>query len=163
MTGFAADLVLMRRKAQERSKKIGRLIFAVTSCQGLPSKVKETRGKAGVNIHAQQMSRISGFATLGGITCILYANYGKPVSLHSRKLVNYSRKTLSSTARFWHGRSMDGHKFESMEIIVDNEQELIAERMIALRPYPALKLFRDAMYSALKDKLPPDVWDYPTP
>jgi len=34
---------------------------------------------------------------------------------------------------------------------------------IALRPYPALKLFRDAMYAALKDKLPPDVWDYPTP
>jgi len=32
-----------------------------------------------------------------------------------------------------------------------------------LRPYPALKLFRDAMYAALKDKLPPDVWDYPTP
>ena len=47
--------------------------------------------------------------------------------------------------------------------IVDNEQGLIVERTIALRPYPALKLFRDAMYAALKDKLPPDVWDYPTP
>jgi hypothetical protein len=46
---------------------------------------------------------------------------------------------------------------------VDNEQGLIVERTIALRPYPALKLFRDAMYAALKDKLPPDVWDYPTP
>jgi hypothetical protein len=30
------------------------------------------------------------------------------------------------------------------------------------RVYPALKLFRDAMYASLKDKLPPDVWDYPT-
>ena len=49
------------------------------------------------------------------------------------------------------------------EYIVDNEQGLIAERTIALRPYPALKLFRDAMYEALQDKLPPDVWDYPTP
>jgi hypothetical protein len=39
----------------------------------------------------------------------------------------------------------------------------IVERTIALRPYPALKLFRDAMYAALKDKLPPDVWDSPTP
>ena len=57
----------------------------------------------------------------------------------------------------WVG-TMDGHKFESLEIIVDNEQG----RTIALRPYPALKLFRDAMYAALKDKLPPDVWDYPT-
>jgi len=61
----------------------------------------------------------------------------------------------------WVG-AMDGHKFESMEIIVDNEQGLIVERTIALRPFPALKLFRDAMYAALKDKLPPDVWDYPT-
>jgi hypothetical protein len=62
----------------------------------------------------------------------------------------------------WVG-TMDGHKFESLEIIVDNDQGLIVERTIALRPYPALKLFRDAMYAALKDKLPADVWDYPTP
>jgi hypothetical protein len=61
----------------------------------------------------------------------------------------------------WAG-TMDGHKFESLEIIVDNEQGLIVERTIALRPYPAVKLFRDAMYAALKDKLPSDVWDYPT-
>src|SRR5215470_11008190 len=47
--------------------------------------------------------------------------------------------------------------------IVDDEQGLIVERTIALRPYPALKLFRDAMYASLKDKLPPDVWDYSTP
>ena len=62
----------------------------------------------------------------------------------------------------WVG-TMDGHKIESLEVIVDNEQGLIVERPIALRPYPALKLFRDAMYASLKDKLPPDVWDYPTP
>jgi hypothetical protein len=37
------------------------------------------------------------------------------------------------------------------------------KRTIALRPYPALKLFRDASYAALKDKLPPDVWDYSSP
>lgn len=62
----------------------------------------------------------------------------------------------------WVG-TMDGHKFESMEIVVDNEQGKIVERTIALRPFPALKLFRDAMYASLKDKLPPDVWDYPAP
>jgi len=45
---------------------------------------------------------------------------------------------------------MDGHKFESMEVIVDNEQGLIVERTIALRPYPALKLFRDAMHASLR-------------
>ncbi len=58
----------------------------------------------------------------------------------------------------WVG-TMDGHKFESLEVIVDNEQGLIVERTIAL----PLKLFRDAMYASLKDKLPPNVWDYPTP
>ena len=34
--------------------------------------------------------------------------------------------------------------------------------MCSQRFSPALKLFRDAMYVSLKDKLPPDVWDYPT-
>src|SRR5262249_60284999 len=62
----------------------------------------------------------------------------------------------------WVG-TIDGRKLESLEVIVDNEQGLIVERTIALRPYPAVKLFRDAMYASLKDKLPPDVWDYPTP
>lgn len=61
----------------------------------------------------------------------------------------------------WVG-TMDGHKLESLEIIVDNEQGLIEERTIALRPYPAVKLFRDSMYESLKDKLPTDVWDYAT-
>ena len=62
----------------------------------------------------------------------------------------------------WEG-TMDGHKIESLEVIVDNDQGFIVERSIALRPFPAVKLFRDAMYASLKDKLPPDVWDYPAP
>src|SRR5262245_48793353 len=66
-----------------------------------------------------------------------------------------------TTFLHWVG-TMDGHKFESLEIIVDNEQGLIEERTIALRPYPAPQIFRDCMYAALRDKLPPDVWDYPS-
>lgn len=62
----------------------------------------------------------------------------------------------------WVG-TMDGHKFESLEIIVDNEPGLISKCTIALLPYPALKLFRGAVYASLKDKLPPDVSDYITP
>jgi hypothetical protein len=61
----------------------------------------------------------------------------------------------------WVG-TMDGHKIESLEIIVDNEQGLIEERTVALRPFPAVKLFRESMYESLKDKLPADVWDYST-
>ena len=62
----------------------------------------------------------------------------------------------------WVG-TMEGHKIESLEVIVDNEQGLIQERTVSLRPYPALKLFRDSMYASLKDTLPADVWDYSTP
>ena len=61
----------------------------------------------------------------------------------------------------WQG-TMEGHKLESLEVIVDDEQGRIVERTIALRPYPVVKLFRDAMYASLKDQLPPDVWDYAT-
>jgi hypothetical protein len=62
----------------------------------------------------------------------------------------------------WVG-TIDGRKLESLEVIVDDEQGKIVERTIAMRPYPAVKLFRDAMHASLKDKLPPDVWDYPAP
>ncbi len=58
---------------------------------------------------------------------------------------------------------MDGHKIESMEVIVENEQGLISGAHYCHAAFPAVKRFRDAMYAALKDKLPPDVWDYPTP
>jgi len=58
---------------------------------------------------------------------------------------------------------MEGHKIESFEVIVDNEQGLIVERTIALRPCPAVTLCRDAMYASLKDRLPQDVSNYPTP
>ena len=62
----------------------------------------------------------------------------------------------------WVG-TIEGHKLESLEVIVDNEQGLIQERTVSLRPYPAVKLFRDSMYASLKDKLPADVWDYSAP
>jgi hypothetical protein len=60
----------------------------------------------------------------------------------------------------WVG-TMGGYKIESFEVIVDNDEGLIVERTIAMPPYPAVKLFREAMHAALKDMLPPDVWDYP--
>jgi hypothetical protein len=62
----------------------------------------------------------------------------------------------------WEG-TMDGHKIESFEVVVDNEQGLIVERTIALRPYPAVKLFRDAMYASLKDNCRPMYGITPTP
>ena len=77
---------------------------------------------------------------------------------------NYTAEfKLDDRTTFWRWvGTMDGHKIESFEVIVENEQGLIEERSIALRPYPAVTLFRDSMYELLKDKLPPDVWDYAT-
>jgi hypothetical protein len=57
---------------------------------------------------------------------------------------------------------MDGHKFESLEVIVDNDQGADCGAHNCPPTYPALKLFRDAMYASLKGELPPDVWEYPT-
>src|SRR4029453_1389651 len=71
---------------------------------------------------------------------------------------------LDERTTFWRwGGPMDGHKIGTLWVIVDNEQGLIEERTVSLRPYPAVKLFRDSMYASLKDKLPPDVWAYTTP
>jgi hypothetical protein len=133
-------------------------------------------------MHPLRKLRESGKPTLAQITELLAENivFNSPIlarSIEGRDacaaIFTQSSATRGSgtyTAEFklddrttflrWIG-TMDGHKFESMEIIVDNDRGLIVERTIALRPYPALKIFRDAMYAALKDKLPPDVWDYP--
>jgi hypothetical protein len=59
----------------------------------------------------------------------------------------------------------DPRSFENRRAMIPrvnrhNELREAVERTIALRPYPALKLFRDAMYASLRYKLPPDVWDY---
>src|SRR6185436_6549483 len=53
----------------------------------------------------------------------------------------------------WFG-TMDRHKLESLEVIVDHEQGLIVERTIALRQFTAVNLFREDLHASLKDKLP---------
>ena len=62
----------------------------------------------------------------------------------------------------WQG-TIEGHEFESLEVIVDDDRGLIAERTIAYRPYPALKLFRDGGLKnpASKSLVPAEYWDYP--
>jgi len=132
-------------------------------------------------MHPLRKLRESGKATPAQVATLLAENvvFNSPIlvrSIEGREAVAaifaQSRSTRGSgtytaevklddrtTFLRWEG-TMDGHKIESLEVIVDNEHGLIVERTIALRPYPALKLFRDAMHASLKDKLPPDVWDY---
>jgi len=140
-------------------------------------------GLGGITMHPLRKLRESGSPTPAQVSELLAENivFNSPIlarPIEGREVIaaifaqsSSTRGSGTYTAEFklderttflrWVG-TMDGHKFESLEVIVDNEQGLIVERTIALRPYPALKLFRDAMYASLKDKLPADVWDYPT-
>ena len=135
-------------------------------------------------MHPLRKLRESGHATPAQVSALLAENvvFNSPIlvrPIEGREVVaaifaqsSSTRGSGTYTAEFklderttflrWVG-SMDGHKIESLEIIVDNEQGLIKERTVSLRPYPAVTLFRDAMHASLKDKLPADVWDYSTP
>lgn len=132
-------------------------------------------------MHPLRKLRESGSATPASVSALLAENivFNSPIlarSIQGRDIIaaifaqsSSTRGSGAYTAEYkldelttflrWEG-TMDGHKIESLEIIVDNEQGLIVERTIALRPFPAVKLFRDAMYASLKDKLPSDVWEY---
>ena len=134
-------------------------------------------------MHPLRKLRESGHATPAQVSALLAENvvFNSPIlvrPIEGREVVaaifaqsSSTRGSGTYTAEFkldehttflrWVG-TMDGHKIESLEVIVDNEQGLITERTVSLRPYPAVKLFRDSMYAALKDKLPADVWDYST-
>ena len=135
-------------------------------------------------MHPLRKLRESGNATAARVSALLAENvvFNSPIlvrPIEGREVVaaifaqsSATRGSGAYTAEFklderttflrWVG-TMEGHKIESLEVIVDNEQGLIQERTVSLRPYPALKLFRDSMYASLKDKLPADVWDYSTP
>ena len=137
-----------------------------------------------IAMHPLRKLRESGSVTPAQVSALLAENiiFNSPIlvrAIKGREIIaaifaqsSSTRRSGAYTAEYkldertaflrWEG-TMGGHKIESLEVIVDNEQGLIVERTIGLRPYPAVKLFRDAMYASLKDKLPPDVWDYPTP
>jgi len=135
-------------------------------------------------MHQLRKLRESGNATLAQISALLAENvvFNSPIlvrPIEGRERVaaifaqsSSTRGSGKYTAEYkldeqttflrWVG-TIEGHKLESLEVIVDDEHGLIAERTVALRPFPAVALFRDAMYESLKDQLPPDVWAYPTP
>jgi hypothetical protein len=60
----------------------------------------------------------------------------------------------------WQG-TIEGHEFESMELLTDGPDGKLTERTVAYRPFPALKIFRDKQRAATSHVLPPDMWDYP--
>jgi hypothetical protein len=61
----------------------------------------------------------------------------------------------------WQG-TIDGHEFESLELLTDGPDGRLKERTVAYRPFPALRIFRDRQRGATADVLPADMWDYPS-
>jgi hypothetical protein len=59
----------------------------------------------------------------------------------------------------WQG-TIEGHEFESLELLTDGPDGKLKERTVAYRPFPALKIFRDKQRAAVGDSIPADAWDY---
>jgi len=58
----------------------------------------------------------------------------------------------------WKG-TIDGHEFESLELLTDGPDGLLKERTVAYRPFPALKIFRDKQRAAVGDTVSADSCD----
>jgi hypothetical protein len=59
----------------------------------------------------------------------------------------------------WQG-TIEGHKFESLELLTDGPDGKLRERTVAYRPFPALQIFREKQRAAVGDSVPADLWDY---
>src|SRR5277367_5847880 len=61
----------------------------------------------------------------------------------------------------WRG-TIEGHEFESLELLTDGPDGRLRERTVAYRPFPALKIFRERQRAAVGNSVREDLWDYPT-
>ena len=59
----------------------------------------------------------------------------------------------------WQG-TIEGHEFESLELLTDGPDGKLKERTVAYRPFPALKIFREKQRAAVGDTIPAESWDY---
>jgi hypothetical protein len=66
----------------------------------------------------------------------------------------------ADTLLVWTG-TIDGKKLQSFEALEDDAEGRVLVRTVAMRPYPALVLFRAAMYERLATVLPSEYWDEP--
>jgi hypothetical protein len=62
------------------------------------------------------------------------------------------------TILLWKGNA-GGFTLEAATILVDGDDGLIREVRVLMRPWPVVKIFRDAMYSELSDTIPRDYWE----
>jgi hypothetical protein len=59
----------------------------------------------------------------------------------------------------WKG-TIEGHEFESLELLTDGPDGKLKERTVAYRPFPALQIFREKQRAAVGDSVSADGWDY---
>jgi hypothetical protein len=62
------------------------------------------------------------------------------------------------TFLFWNGQA-GGFTLEAVTILVDDENGLIREVRVLMRPWPIVTIFRDAMHKALSSSVPSDFWE----
>ena len=85
--------------------------------------------------------------------------FAASASVRSGRFVAEYKFDEHTTFLRWEG-IVDGRKLEGLEIIQDDEHGKIVDRTVAFRPFPAVKLFREAVYPVLRDVIPPSYWDY---
>ena len=76
------------------------------------------------------------------------------------KYIFEARVDDRTTLLRWEG-TVEGHKIESLELLTDDSKGLLLERVVAYRPFPAVKIFRDRLIKLNAGRLPADMWDYP--
>jgi hypothetical protein len=106
-----------------------------------------------VTFHSPIFSR-----TVQGRTLVATV-FAASAGVRSGRFVAEYRLDERTTFIRWQG-IVDGRKLESLELILDDEHGKIVDRTVALRPYPAVKLFREALYPALRELIPASYWDY---
>lgn len=63
----------------------------------------------------------------------------------------------SQTVLVWNG-SIEGMPLQSFELLEDGPDGLIKSRTVAMRSFPALALFREAMRERLTETVPQSFW-----
>lgn len=74
--------------------------------------------------------------------------------------IEYTREVSDGRQTFllWKGR-VDGVKLEACTILVDDNDGLIRQMRVLMRPWPVSTLFRNAMYKELASEIPEDYWE----
>jgi hypothetical protein len=62
------------------------------------------------------------------------------------------------TFLMWNGQS-HGFKLQAVTILADDEQGLVREIRVLMRPWPVVTHFRDDMYELLAGEIPQDFWE----